>query len=165
MRDVDLSRRRGRLQSRRGVDRVAHDAVLRGCAHRAGHDHPRVDADPKPQLDPELSLHARRMLGKDALHAEGAAKGALGIVLMGDRCTEDHEDRVADELLDRAIVTKGFLSKVLEDPRDQQLELLRVQIVRESREPHEVGEEDVDEPPLLLDVLHIGSIEGAIRGR
>ena len=105
------------------------------------------------------------MLGKDALHAEGAAKGALGIVLMGDRCTEDHEDRVADELLDRAIVTKGFLSKVLEDPRDQQLELLRVQIVRESREPHEVGEEDVDEPPLLLDVLHIGSIEGAIRGR
>src|SRR5207247_9829542 len=81
--DVDLAWRRGLLQPRRGVHRVAHDAVLGGSANRTRDHHAAMDADPQAKLDSELRLDPRGMLGEELLHADGAAQRALGIVLVG----------------------------------------------------------------------------------
>ena len=51
----------------------------------------------------------------------------------------------------------GLLGEVLEDPRDEDLEVFGVKLVRQLREPHEIGEEDRDEAPLLLN--HFGSAD------
>ena len=90
-----------------------------------------MDPNTQSELDPELSLHASRMLGHQLFHSDRAAKRALRVVLMRDRRAEDHEDRVADELLDRAVVPEGFFREVLEDPGHQHLELFRIEVLSE----------------------------------
>ena len=90
-----------------------------------------MDADAQAQLDAELRLHPRRVLGEELLHTDRAAQRALRIVLVRDRRPEDDEDRVADELLDGAVVPQRFLGEVLENAGDEHLELLRVEILGE----------------------------------
>jgi len=90
------------------------------------------------------------MLGEQLLHTERAAKRALRVVLVGDRRSEDHEDRIADELLDRAVVPERLLGEVLEDAGDEHLQLLRVEILGERRESDEVGEKHRHETALLV---------------
>ena len=109
-----------------------------------------MDTDPQAELDPKLRLHPRGVLGEELLHADGAAQRALGIVLVGDGSAEDHEDRIADELLDRPVVPQRFLGEVFEDARNEHLELFRIQILRERGESDEVGEEDRHEAALLM---------------
>jgi len=109
-----------------------------------------VDADPEAELDAELSLHPRRVLGEDLLHSDRATERPLGVVLVSDRRSEDHEDRVADELLDGAVVTERFLGEVLEDARNEHLELLRVEILGKRCESHEVGKQHRHQAALLL---------------
>jgi len=75
---------------------------------------------------------------------ERSAAGARGVVLVGDGRTEDHEDRVPDELLDGPVVRDGLLSEVLEDPGDELLEDLGVELLRQGREPDEVREQHRD---------------------
>ena len=148
--DVDLARCRGLLQPGGGVHRVAHDPVLGGSAHRTCDHHAAVDTDPQAELDPELRLDPRGVLGEDLLHPDRAAERTLRIVLVGDRRAEDHEDRVADELLDRPVVPEGFLGEVFEDARDEHLELLRIEVLRKRGESNEVGEKHRHETALLV---------------
>ncbi len=121
LRDVDLARSRGGLQARRDVDGVAHDAVLGDAADRSGHDHPGMDADAQAELDAALLLHACGVVGEDALHRERGAQCALRVVLVRDRRAEHDEDRVADELLDGAVVAHSLFREVLEDARHEHL--------------------------------------------
>src|SRR6185503_15051394 len=114
--DVHLARRCRLLQPCGDVDGVAHDAVLGRGANRSGDDHPAVDPDAQSELDPELRLHSRRMLGHQLLHADRAAERALRVVLVRDRRAEDYENRVSDELFDRAVVAEGLFREILEDP-------------------------------------------------
>src|SRR5581483_3725715 len=107
-----------------------------------------------PELDAALLLHARDVVGEHALHRERRAQRALRIVLVRDRCPEDHEDRVADELLDRSVVSDRLFGEVLEDAGHEDLQLLGVHLIGELREAREVGEEDGDESALLELVLH-----------
>src|SRR4029079_8502589 len=109
-----------------------------------------MDADPESELDAELRLHSRGMLGEDLLHPNGTAKRSLGVVLVSDRSPKDHEDRVADELLDRAVVPEGLLGEVFKYPGDEHLQLLRVEVLGERREAHEVGEQDRHQTALLM---------------
>src|SRR5439155_640099 len=81
-------------------------------ANRTRDHHAAMDADPQAKLDPELCLDPRGMLGEELLHPDRATERALGIVLVGDRRAEDHEDRIADELLDRPVVPERFLGEV-----------------------------------------------------
>ena len=90
-----------------------------------------MDADAQSELDAQLRLHPRRVLGKEPLHPDRAAERALRVVLVRDGRSEDHEDRVADELLDRAVVAKRFLGKVLEDAGHEHLQLFRIEILGE----------------------------------
>jgi len=150
LRDVDLARSRGRLDALRGVHRVAHDAVLGDGADRAGDD----DAGAQAELDAAFLHHARGVVGEGALHAQRGAQSALRIVLVCYGRAEDDEDRVADELLDGAVVGDGLFGKVLEDAGHQDLELLRVHLVRQLGESREVCEEDRDEAAFLRLFLH-----------
>ena len=103
------------------------------------------------------------MAAEDPLHAEGAAERPLRVVLVSDGSTEDHEDGVPDELLDRPVVAERLLGEVLEDARDEDLELLGIEVVGERREPDEVGEQHRDEPALL--VLHTSKYRARVFGR
>ena len=109
-----------------------------------------MDADAQSELDAQLRLHPRGVLGEELLHPDRAAERALRVVLVGDRRSEDDENRVADERLDRAVVPQSFLGEVLEDAGDEHLELFRIQILGKRREPHEVGEEHRHETALLM---------------
>ena len=108
-----------------------------------------MHADAEAKLDVALSLHARGVLGEHTLHAERGPERALGIVLMRERCAEDDEDRVADELLDGAVLPHGLLRQVLEDAGHEHLQLLGIHLIGELREAREVREEDGDEAPFL----------------
>jgi len=125
-----------------------------------------VHADPQAELDATIPLRAGGVLAEHLVHGERCPKGALRIVLVRDRRTEDDEDGVPDELLDRAVVRDGLLGEILEDPGDELLEDLRVQILRERREPDEISEEHRDQASLLavLDgVAHALSVGQAAR--
>src|SRR2546426_613839 len=150
LRHIDLAGRGGLLETRRRVHGVAHHAVLRDAPHGPGDDHPGMDADAQAELDPELDLDACRVLVEGPLHPERAAQRALRIVLVRDGRTEDHEDGVADEFLDRPVVPERLLSEILEDARDEHLKLFRIEVVGERRKADEVGEEHRHETALLI---------------
>ena len=116
-----------------------------------------MDADPEAELDAQLRLHPGGMVTEDPLHPKRTPERALGVILVGDGRAKDHEDRVADELLDGPVVTERLLGEVLEDPRHEHLQLLRVEIVGDRGEADEVGEEDRDKPSLLVRGPHIES--------
>ena len=109
--------------------------------------------------DAQTELHAPRLLDprgvvrEDALHRERGPECALRVVLVRDGRAEHDEDRVADELLDGAVVPDRFLCEVLEDARDEHLELLRVHLIGELREPGEVGEQHRHKTALLVLLL------------
>ena len=71
--------------------------------------------DPQPELDAALLLGPRGVLAEDPVHRERRTQRSLRVVLVSDRRPEDHEDRVADELLDRPVMRDGLLGEVLED--------------------------------------------------
>ena len=112
-----------------------------------------MDPDAQAELDAARLLHPRGVVREDALHRERGAEGALRVVLVRDGRAEDDEDRVADELLDRAVVPDRLLGEVLEDARDEDLELLRVHLIGELRESGEVGEQHRHEAALLVLLL------------
>ena len=108
-----------------------------------------MDADAQAELDAALFLHARGVVGEDALHRERGAERPLRVVLVRDGRTEYDEDRVADELLDGPVVPDRLLGEVFEDARHEDLQLLRVHLVGQLGEPGEVGEEHRHETALL----------------
>ena len=153
LRHVDLAGTGRRLDARRHVHRVAHDPVLGDAAHRSRDDHAGVHADPQADLDLALFLHPRDVLSEYALHTERGAQGALRIVLVRYGRAEDDEDRVADELLNGAVLAYGLFGQVLEDAGHEDLQLLGIHLVGELREAREVREEDGDEAALLTLLL------------
>ena len=101
----------------------------------AGHDtHPGVDHRAQ-------SAHAADDL-------QGGPHGALGVVLVAGRGAPDCHHGVADELLDRAAVALDDPAGQVEVARQQVADLLRVPVLGDRREAHEVGEEDRDDAPL-----------------
>ena len=120
------------------------------AADRAGDDHAGMDPDAQAELHAARLLDPRGVVREDALHRERGAEGALRVVLVRDGRAEHDEDRVADELLDRAVVPDRLLGEVLEDARNEDLELLRVHLIGELRESREVGEKHRHETALLV---------------
>ena len=108
-----------------------------------------MDPDAQAELDAALLLHPRGVVREDALHRERRAQRALGIVLVSHGRAEHDEDRVADELLDGAVVPHRFLGEILEDAGHEYLQLLRIHLIGELGESGEVGEEHRHEAALL----------------
>ena len=102
--DVHLVRRRGLLEPRGDVDRVAGDEPLA----RAGDDLAGVDADAR--------LHAERR--QRVAHLRGGAHRAQRVVLVQHRNAEHGHHRVADELLHRSAVALDDRPHPLEVARE-----------------------------------------------
>jgi hypothetical protein len=131
---------RGRgLQPRGRVDEIAGDHPLVARAERdrgfSGHD-------PDPRVDP----------GTEGPHGRGELQSgtdrAFRVVLVGDRRAPHGHHRVADELLDRPPVPSDDVAGQLEVPTQRVANILRVALLGERGEAHEVREEDADEPSL-----------------
>ena len=135
-----------RLDSARRVDEIARDHTLSLGAQR----HRRLageHADPgaeirRAEIRPE---HRHRV---DEL--ECCADGAVGVVLLRDRCSPDGHHRVADELLDRAAIALDHLPGGLEVPGEELAGVLGVTTLRGRSEPDEVCEQNGDQPSLCL---------------
>ena len=94
--DEDPVDRRSALQSRRRVDDIAGDHRVAFAGLRAERDERLASV----YRGADLELVADRFANR-----ERRAHGALRIVLVRDRSTEDGHHRVANELLDRAAVS------------------------------------------------------------
>ena len=124
---------------RRGVDEVARDhALVRGAERHGG----LAGQDARPRRD----ARAQRPDRVDEL--ERGSHRALGVVLVGDRCTPDRHHRIADELLDGAAVAVDDVARQVEVARQQLPGVLGVATFGERREAHEVGEQDRDDAAL-----------------
>ena len=64
---------------------------------------------------------------------EGGAHGALGVVLVGDGCTEQRHDRVADDLVDPATEASMSATQLLEAAVDEVLHVLGIARSRTAR--------------------------------
>src|SRR5581483_2066831 len=98
-----LAGTRGLLEPRGDVDGVAGDERL--AARRVSrHDFARVDADAQRDPPSELSLEPLVQRRQPRLHLDRGATRPQRVVLVRLGYAEHGEDRVADELLDRAAV-------------------------------------------------------------
>ena len=83
------------------------------------------------------------------LHPQRGAHGPLGVVLVGDRGTEQGDDRVADDLVDLAAERGDVGHEALEAVVDQVLDLLGVERLGQRGEADQVGEQDRHDPALV----------------
>jgi hypothetical protein len=94
------------LDATREIDVTPHHAVLGSFARAniARDDFSGVDPDTHFELRQPMFRIPRVHSRHRQLHLERACHSPLGVVWSLERCTEDSEDRVANELVDRAVV-------------------------------------------------------------
>ena len=139
--DQDLARAGGGLEALGDDDGVAGDERV-ASRRIAGDDLARVDAGPRPELDPVLRAQLLVQRGERLPHLAGGANGPQRVVLVHDRDPERGHDRVADELLDRAPVVLEHAADLDEVARDHAPVRLRVEALAERRRVDDVGEDD-----------------------
>jgi len=146
----DLARCRRGLESRGQIDALAGDEELIGLG-RPGRDLAGVHTD--AELDPLHRSDIRH--GERGEHRVRRAKRTLGIVFVGIRYPKDGHHRVADEFLDRRAMLNEDLARSGEEGTEPFAHDLGVVAHGQGGGPHDVGEEDRDEPSLLR---HLGSM-------
>ena len=80
---------------------------------------------------------------------ERGAHGPLRVVFVGDRRTEQGEDRVTDDLVDLPAERSDICHEALEAVVDQVLQLLGIHRLGETGEADEVGEQHRHDAPLV----------------
>ncbi len=131
------SRLGDRLEARSRVHRVSehHGLGVGATLHRSGSgEHPRAHA----QLG---HTHLLTEGGYRLRECKGGADGALGVVLACHGRSPHRHDGVADELLNRAAMALYQRAAAVEVPRQQLSNFLRVAMLGERREAHQVREE------------------------
>ena len=144
--DEDLARLGGGLQTGRGVHDVAHRGDGASGPHGPHQHLARVDADAQTQRVPQIG----RLGPHHLVEAQRGPDGPLGVVLVGDGRPEQGDDGVAHDLVDPAAERRDLRGQPFEAPVDQVLDPLRVELLRQGGEPDQVGEEDGDDPTLVL---------------
>ena len=135
--DEDAVHRRGALQARGRVDDVARGHAL-ACFGLGVERHERLAGrDPDPQLE--------LLLERELADRERCSDGALGIVLVRGRRSEERHHRIADELLDGAAVALELRADALVVGPQDRLDVLRIQRLSTCREADEVAEDDRDD--------------------
>ena len=124
------------LQAGRGVHEIAGDHAL----VRRPEGYGRLSReDAGPRREPGLQA------GHPVDDLERGAHRPLRIVLVGYRRAPDRHDRVTDELLDRPAVDPDHLGGGVEVAREELPDGLGIAVLRQRREPDEIGEQDRDE--------------------
>jgi hypothetical protein len=139
--DEDCVWGRRRLQARAGVDDVPcdHPLALEWSSVPLHERFPGRDAD----------AHAGIQLRGSFARGEPGADRAFGIVLMRERCSEDREDRVTDELLHGAAEALELGAHALVIRSEDGSNLLRIHALGLLGRAHEIHEEDADRLTLL----------------
>jgi hypothetical protein len=86
--------------------------------------------------------------GQHGLHFKGAQTGPKGIVVVAQGCSEDGQDGIPRELLDRAAEVDDSLAQEAEGLVDARPDFLEVQLRYEARVPNQVGEECTHDAPV-----------------
>ena len=120
--DDDAVDRCRALQPCRGVDDVAGGHALAGVGLGVEPDERLAGGDADSQLEPFLE--------REVADRERRADGALGIVLVRGRGTEQGHHRVADELLDGAAVPLELGADALVVRAEERLDVLRIHATR-----------------------------------
>ena len=102
--------------------------------------------DPDPQLE--------ILLERELADRERGADGALGIVLVRGRCSEERHDRVADELLHGAAVALELCPDALVVRAEECLDVFGIHRLGACGEADEVAEDDRDDLALAPRVGH-----------
>ena len=126
--EQDLPRLGCLLQPRGDVDRIAGGEALAG----AGHDLAAVQADARP--DPEL--------GQRVAHLRRRAHRAQRVVLVDERNAEHRHDGVSDEFLHGAAVGLDDRLHLVEVPRQQCPQRLRIERLPERGRARDVTEQN-----------------------
>jgi hypothetical protein len=134
--DKDAAGRCGRLQAGGGVDAVAGGRVLASLDLRVEGDQRLAGGDADVDLQVAVG-------GKVLTDRQRGPYGPLGVVLVGDRRTEDRHHRVAHELRDRAAVPLEDRAQAGMVRLQEPLHVLGIHSLGPRREPHEVGEQHV----------------------
>ena len=144
--DQDDTRRRDRLEARRGVDQVARDHGL-AATERGGVDRSFAGQDAGAERKRIISrLVTQVSNGVDEI--ERGADGPLRVILLGDRRPPDGHHRVPDELLDGPAIPFDDLARDVEVPVEELAHPFRVLAVAAGGEADQVREQDRDQASL-----------------
>ena len=149
--DEDAVHRCVGLKPRRSVDDVAGHhalALLRPRTKR----HERL-----PGVDADAELELGLLVEDPVTDRERGAYGALCVVLVRHRRSEDRHHRIADELLYRAAEALELVPQAGVVGAEQRAHLLRIHLLGARREAHEIGEEDGDDLALFEARFLLGS--------
>src|SRR5262249_10880477 len=106
----------------------------------------RVDADANLKSEAGGLLV---QLGDSLQNPQAGTNGALGVVLVSNRRSEDGHDRVAYELLDCPLIKLDLTAKTGVIGTEARAHVLGVTSVGRRREADQVAEEDADDLPFL----------------
>ena len=134
------------MQAGGGVDDVAHRRVV-GTGQRADEHLARVDPD--AHLDRRVGTDVVDEASERRLHAQRRPHGPFGVVLVGDRRTEQGDDGVAEQLVDAPAELLDVGDEPLETGLDEPLDTLRIEMLGERRVADEVGEQHRDDTALF----------------
>ena len=143
--EEDLARLGQLLEPHRGRHGVAGDHEVRPIPHLADRGHDLARGDPHPQPERRLATIVGDLF-EGGCHFEAAEGRAERVVVVRPSSAEHREDRVADELLDGAVISlhgRGEKAERLVDPAD---DLLGVELGDEARVVDDVGEQRGDDP-------------------
>ena len=135
----------GRLEAGCRVHHIAHRGVVASGAERPDEHFAGVHADPHADADGRFG----RVLGECLLHTERGANRPLGIVLVSDRGAEQRHDGVADDLVHATAEVVHIVDEAFERDVDQPLHPLGIEVLRESGEADDVGEDHGDHTSLV----------------
>ena len=140
--DEDLAWPGRRLQALRDIHRVAGDRIGSGGADAepAGDDGSCVDAYVQNQRRADARTPALPNAMSPTDHVLRALQRALGIVFMRDRGAEQGEQRIADELVDKAAKVLNRRGQRLEQFVLERLHHLWIEPFAQSGEAAEIGE-------------------------
>ena len=140
----DLVRRRRLLEALRNVDGVACREALAAAQCVSRHDLARVHARPHRDRDSPVALELLVQPGKALAHLGSGPDRANGVVLVQDGDSEHGHHRVADELLDRALVRLDDRLHLVEVAAHHPPQRFRVEPFAQSRRAGDVREDDRD---------------------
>jgi hypothetical protein len=110
-----------------------------------------VDPHPHREAEPPLPLQLLRVPTELPAHVERCKAGALRVILVRDRRTEERHDSVARVLVDRPLVAvhagRQDLKEAVQDP----VPLLGIDLLGQIHRPLHVGEQNRDLLPLALE--------------
>ena len=146
------------LQARGDVGRVSNRGIVHPevAADAADDDEPAVETLAHLERQRALALQLTSVVLEGALDAERGAHRPLGMVLVGDRRTEERHDAVAEKLVHRTFVPMDLGQHELERACHQCVHVLGVEARGERGETGDVHEQDGDLLALAL--------EGGLRG-